>query len=352
MYCMAQAIESSQQPKRFLTSPSARIFQETENLTRHDAVQSITASSQQPGPSSPKRARLAQPTPQPQPEDLAKLGIKVRDFAYESKLPPIPPFRRKPLQQGLLKSPKRLRRFGQEDVDDEDVFSVDKRPRLQRVDTEPVIEEPVSQRIAAYSDITRLPPLLLPPSRASVNDSQESEPYIDTPLVTPNGSLNWRVKDTSSIPASQLDTVSQATVPDLISMTQLGLAHLTDSQPDDMEIEPVAVTVPDSPTPTFATAPRLVSPFPSKASSPPIPSSPPATPPVNVPSSSTQASPRYSLRKRPSSHSEPSRTRPRLSSRSTTHSRTSDHKSGSPTTPRPTRKSGRSASRSKRDTHS
>ncbi|KAK0206696.1 hypothetical protein DFS33DRAFT_611764 [Desarmillaria ectypa] len=355
MYFMAQAIESSQQPKRFPASASARIFQETENLTRHDAVQSITASSQEPGPSSPKRARLAQPMPQPQPEDLAMFGIKVRDFAYESKLPPIPPFRRKPPQPGLMRSPKRLRRFGEEDVGNEDVFSVGKRPKLQRVDTELVIEEPASQRMPAYSDITKLPPLLLPSSQPPVHDSQESEPYVDTPLVTPNGSLNWGVKDTSSIPASQLDRVSQAAVPDLISMTQLGLARLIDSQKDDMSIEPVAVSVPDSPTPASATAPRLASPFPTKVPSPPIPSSsPPATPPATVPSSSAEASPRYCLRKRPSSHhhSEPPRTRPRLSSQSTTYSRPSDHKSDSPTKPQPRRKSTRSTSRSKRGAHS
>lgn len=368
---MAQAIESSQQPKRFPTSTNARIFQETENLTRHNAVHSIvsdramvngahpqdnvakTASSQEPGPSSPKRARLARPTPQPQPEDLAKLGIKVRDFAYESKLPPIPPFRRKPVQS-VMRSPKRLHRFGEEDIDNEDVFSVGERPKLQRVDTEPVIEELASQRMPAYSDLTRLPPLLLPPSQPPIHDSQESEPYveIDTPLVTPNGSLNWGVKDASSIAASQLDAVSRAIVPDLISMTQLALAQLVDLQKDDMDIEPVAVSVPDSPTPA---APRLASPFPTKAPSPPVPpSSPPATPPATVPSSSVETSPRYNLRKRPSPppHSEPPRTRPRLSSRSTAHSRSSDQKSGSPTKPRPRRKSTRSTSRSKRGAHS
>lgn len=340
---MAQAIESSQQPKRFPTSTNARLFQETENLARHNAVPSITASSQEPGPSSLKRARLVRPTPQPQPEDLAKLGIKVRDFAYESKLPPIPPFRRKPVQP-VMRSPKRLHRFGEEDIDNEDVFSVGERPKLQRVDTEPVIEEPASQRMPAYSDLTRLPPLFLPPSQPPIHDSQESEPYveIDTPLVTPNGSLNWGAKDTGSIPTSQLDIVSRTTVPDLISMTQLALAHLVDSQKDDMDIEPVAVSVPASPTPA---APRLASP------SPPIPSSsPPATPPAIPPSSSVETSPRYNLRKRPSPppHSEPPRNRPRLSSRSTAHSRSSDQKSGSSTKPRPRRKSMRSTSRSKR----
>ncbi|KAK0461988.1 uncharacterized protein EV420DRAFT_1242894, partial [Desarmillaria tabescens] len=235
---------------------------------------------------------------QPQPEDLAKFGIKARDFAYESKLPPIPPFRRKPPQSGLMRSPKRLRRFGEEDVDNEDVFSAGKKPKLQRVDTEPVIEEPPSQRMPAYSDITKLPPLLLPSSQPPIYDSQESEPYVDTPLVTPNGSLNWGFKDTSSIPASQLDTASQATIPDLISMAQLGLARLVDLQKDDMDIEPVAVSVPNSPTPASVTAPRLASPCPIRAPSPPIPSSPPATPPATIPSSSAEVSPRYCLRKR------------------------------------------------------
>jgi len=42
----------------------------------------------------------------------------------------------------------------------------------------------------------------------SIFESQESEPYVDTPLVTPKGSLQWPVADT---PSSQLDAESQST---------------------------------------------------------------------------------------------------------------------------------------------
>jgi len=52
----------------------------------------------------------------------------------------------------------------------------------------------------------------MPPSNF---ESQESEPYVDTPPVTPRGSLHWPVPDTSNTPASQLDTETQTTAQEL-----------------------------------------------------------------------------------------------------------------------------------------
>ncbi|KAE9409967.1 hypothetical protein BT96DRAFT_462311 [Gymnopus androsaceus JB14] len=46
------------------------------------------------------------------------------------------------------------------------------------------------------------PPLLYMDSQ-----SQDSEPFIETPIVTPNGSLQW--KDTSHIPIPELDALSR-----------------------------------------------------------------------------------------------------------------------------------------------
>ncbi|KAJ3711079.1 hypothetical protein DFJ43DRAFT_1169255 [Lentinula guzmanii] len=44
--------------------------------------------------------------------------------------------------------------------------------------------------------------------------SQESEPYIETPVVTPNGSLHW--KDTSHLPIDMLDLHAQISAEDLV----------------------------------------------------------------------------------------------------------------------------------------
>ncbi|TFK79709.1 hypothetical protein K466DRAFT_656821, partial [Polyporus arcularius HHB13444] len=65
------------------------------------------------------------------------------------------------------------------------------------------------------------------PSQPSAQDeSQETESWIDTPLVTPNGSLHWPVQDTSALSASQLESV----LPQLgdaeqnITLSQLGFS--------------------------------------------------------------------------------------------------------------------------------
>jgi hypothetical protein len=56
-------------------------------------------------------------TPQPTPTDLAKLGIKVRDFAYESTLPPVRSVYLQP-QQIQPSIPKRVCREDTEPMDE------------------------------------------------------------------------------------------------------------------------------------------------------------------------------------------------------------------------------------------
>ncbi|KAJ7124341.1 hypothetical protein C8R44DRAFT_783325 [Mycena epipterygia] len=68
-------------------------------------------------PSLSLEQNLEGPRKQPSVADLAALGIKARDFAYESTLPPIPPFVRRQVQPGasVARSLKRMRREPEED---------------------------------------------------------------------------------------------------------------------------------------------------------------------------------------------------------------------------------------------
>ncbi|GBE79920.1 hypothetical protein BKA93DRAFT_197244 [Sparassis latifolia] len=215
----------------------------------------------------------------PSPDMLAAHGIKVRDFAYESTLPPIKSVPYIPLQvQPGIGGPTLLKRFRisrEEDLVDnepyvrrmfctdsdampgerEQTYEVKKPQPLQRVDTEPVLSEPQSKRAMAFAVLpvgpshdSYRPPPSTPPRPPSLHistqspnrigpqyfpslfqpglqdPSQDSEAWIDTPLVTPNGSLQLPVADNSAIPASQLDTNSQLPAPELFSYSQLGFS--------------------------------------------------------------------------------------------------------------------------------
>ncbi|KAI0353040.1 hypothetical protein OH77DRAFT_1497536 [Trametes cingulata] len=65
------------------------------------------------------------------------------------------------------------------------------------------------------------------PSQAShQGESQETESWVDTPLVTPNGSLQWpTVENTSALPASQLESVlPQYANEEEVTLSQLGFS--------------------------------------------------------------------------------------------------------------------------------
>lgn len=328
------------------------------------------------------------------PSDLARYRVKVRDFAYESSLPPIAPYVRKmraPLQ--VQAGPRLLKRARQEyDREYDDPFRAGpsqmravssgtgisrpgaKRSKpLGREVTEPVEGSQPLMRERGFEDLTEYEaasqsqsqsqptiesissrphprtPISLPPLYTNAQSqntwnpdysspsqqpphfaySQESEPYIDTPLVTPNGSLQWPEPDVriNSTTDSQMDTDSQLPPPDLFSYSQMGLTHpqsqidnASPSQPGESQTLPPPnrrcpssplSSVPASPLPVF-TSPKA-SPGPSTGPSCPPPSSPsPLTrsprrteesepPSTTVGSSSRSRSrspPRYNLRKR------------------------------------------------------
>ncbi|KAG6830332.1 hypothetical protein H0H92_001267 [Tricholoma furcatifolium] len=182
-------------------------------------------------PQSPSHAQL-----------LAELGIKVRDFAYESKLPPLQPYRVRQLQPAL-RTLKRARGDGE----DEGTTS-SKKSKLEREDTEPVIVQPetytypIRPRFLPFNE-ARLPAFSLQQSQfvdfsqpsgssqplpALIVESQDSD-YVATPLVTPDSSLQDIAVTANDTPSSQLDTESQATDPVLLSYSQL---NMPDPEPD------------------------------------------------------------------------------------------------------------------------
>lgn len=183
---------------------------------------------------------------QPDAEKLVSYGIKVRDFAYESTLPPVKPMYLLPhqIQPGL----RPFKHIRANDV--EDVFSQptarnpvegegnsSKKSKLECMVTEPVLRlgillthkrgfvnlddyDPASDSQVIInsqqsdSAASQVPALYF--------ESQESESYIDTPFVMPHGLLQWPVADNSSIPPSQLDMTLQEAILEPLTYSQLG----------------------------------------------------------------------------------------------------------------------------------
>jgi hypothetical protein len=183
-------------------------------------VKSSRLDPQQRNVSKPLKASVKAASEQPSVAMLASLGIKVRDFAFESKLPPIQPIYRHPRQIQPAVVRTTLKRQWVEPGEDDFFSQSSSQPetsqkKLERTSTEPaILFAPDSTDIDDYEYDGLQQPNDYPGSQQmplSIFESQESEPYVDTPLVTPQGSLQWAVADTSSIPASQLDAESQFT---------------------------------------------------------------------------------------------------------------------------------------------
>ena len=191
-------------------------------------IKSSRPDRQQRNASRPIKASVKAASEQPSVAMLASLGIKVRDFAYESKLPPIQPIYRHPRQIQPAVVRTTLKRQYTEPGED-DFFSQSSsqsrtsQKKLERTSTEPVIPPDPGPSAGGFNEYDSLQidsqqsnihpeSSQVPPSNF---ESQESEPYVDTPPVTPRGPLRWPVPDTSNMPASQLDTESQTTAQEL-----------------------------------------------------------------------------------------------------------------------------------------
>ena len=220
------------------------------------------------------------------PEVLARHGIKVRDFAYESNLPSIPSI---PRVRQLSLAARPLKRTKRQNEQSDDVFANDAGSQsqsdaanpfraslleldgmtggvpneskpLERKSTEPVII-PVRQRQRPFRDVgyvdlsqhasssqtVQKSPLNTPtpvtptPNRFRISpptalsfpfptsfhglagESQGTVSSIDTPLATPKGSLTWPTI-TSDVLASQLDGDSQPPIVKDTTYSQLGFS--------------------------------------------------------------------------------------------------------------------------------
>jgi len=239
------------------------------------------------------------------PGALAREGVKVRDFAYESNLPLLPSI---PRVRQLVIGPRPLKRTKRYfEQSDDDVFTTDTRSQsqsaassqesephesvnkpkpLERKSTEPIIfPERMSRRPyrdIGYADLSQHPsssqtaqrslqytltpvsptatstfsPTTLPfpfpaTKRFTAGGSQESElSTTDTSLATPKGPLTWGTI-TSDVPASQLDSNSSQ-IPLLVQ----DMGH--DSQIDTGTEDTTAVDSPLSTEPaTSPLQPRI-----------------------------------------------------------------------------------------------
>ncbi|KAF8969425.1 hypothetical protein BDZ97DRAFT_1795586 [Flammula alnicola] len=251
----------------------------------------------QPGPSSKPHSRT-RGNQQPTAADLKKLGIKVRDFAYESTLPPVPTVYCHPrqIQPSVNRNP--VQRQSTE-TDEDGAFSQQSQggtKKPEKTPTEPALTPAPPARQGGFlniEDYDRTNDNIIDSQKApsfpespvnsqvppTIFESQASEPTIKTPLVMPNGSLQWNILDISDIPPSQLDTESQAAVPEMFSYSQLGFSPPTEYSQQNVPLN-------GSQDYAISTASSPLSPAPS---SPAIPASSPSTS-VKAPSSNLSQS--------------------------------------------------------------
>lgn len=275
---------------------------------------------------------------------LTMQGIKVRDFAYERTLPPVTTVPRfsvqvQPRPRKLMRTRDMLNgRDNDEESDEEDpnisrTFYIDsngtgvshayryrKKSALARTLTEPADDVPPSQGLYTREQafvrashrplgspqprqngalfpstpqrlmrsLTPIDTLTHSQASAKCDDSQDTESWIDTPLVTPNGSLHYPVHNTSALPASQLESVLPQ-LPDTeenVTLSQLGFSPERSQQP--------AYTSPAG-SPSRPRLPQLPPPADFRAAT-----CSPAGPSKAGPSNGSHSPVRRSTRKRPS----------------------------------------------------
>lgn len=247
------------------------------------------------------------------PEALARHGIKVRDFAYESNLPSLPSI---PRVRQLSLAARPLKRTKRQNEQSDDVFAIDasqsdaanpfraslltldhdlgtsrgipnKSKSLERKSTEPAII-PERQRQRPFRDVGYVDlsqhasssqavqrsaldtptPITPTPNRISTSspmtlpfpfpttfpglagESQGTETSIDTPLATPKGSQTWPTIATD-VPASQLDGESQPPVTEDTAYSQLGFSAPSSQVFEaNLDLDGRDTLSPNSPRPT------------------------------------------------------------------------------------------------------
>ncbi|KDR83980.1 hypothetical protein GALMADRAFT_236532 [Galerina marginata CBS 339.88] len=297
------------------TEPAAS----TSTKPRRTAKPLSRAANPKPGPSSkPQQQNDEERSQQPSVEELKKLGIKVRDFAYESTLPPLRTIYRHPrqIQPGV---PRPLQRQVTE-PDQSDSQQSQSNKNVERTPTEPALSPTAPMRMRGFLNLqecdaiddgdifdsqqpsftpehsihTQLPP--------TAPESQESEAGASTSLNTAESLISRNLRNTSDMSASQLNAGPQGVVvPDLFS-------YLDFSQPIEnaqnnrtsSNSQPIALSAQPSPLTPLPSSPHITS------SSQPSQSQQSGS--INSRSNSTQdlrapviprvIAPRYHLRKR------------------------------------------------------
>ncbi|RDB19816.1 hypothetical protein Hypma_012784 [Hypsizygus marmoreus] len=177
--------------------------------------------------------QVYEPQSQAHADALATLGIKVRDFAYESTLPPVQAFHRRQILPGVSRPLKRVTRDGEDEAESSSskdgegqASSSTKKAKLEREITEPDIQQssttnpPLRER--GFMNLNDYEQESQSPSQSSNATSQPRElqisqmplevvesRYITTPLMTPNGSIQRTDQGNSSMLALQPDGASQ-----------------------------------------------------------------------------------------------------------------------------------------------
>jgi hypothetical protein len=305
-----------------------------------------------------KVRQAIEPQSQAHADTLARHGIKVRDFAYESNLPAVRPYYRRQVQPEPP-SLKRVITDDEDNVEDQNgaqpvASGFKKKGKLKRELTEPDIQESSLMTVPIRDQVITniLDHSTMQNSQSSSNNSQQNEwpssqPLLShfssqpsepvTPLVTPNGSLHWVVGESSPNPVSQLDTAtSRLSISEGINPVKIPLQFSKDPTGLLGPLSPMSslASIPGaSPAPLAISKGREPPAHPRNSKEAPVRSSPPRpTPPLH---GSTRTS-RYHLRRRsvpkPPSHTAstkqtrcPRHTAPRPSPRPLVHSIQSSH---------------------------
>jgi len=268
---------------------------------------------------------------QPSSADLKKLGIKVRDFAYEKTLPPV---RTVHLHRQVLPGVARqtITRQKTEEDASQSQRSQNQSKMVDRTPTEPSLTpvplkhtrglfdlefEESDEENTTLSQQTSTPEFLSNTQIPQILfDSQKSQSRAETPVVTP---WNWNSQNSSRVPHSRDNRSSQAPIPQMLSNSHPSVSLVEDNRPTGPTSQQALPSSPLTPAP----------------SSPNLHVIPPATLPHLTPSNGARTllrndqadstkelrctpkviSPRYHLRKRPA----PPVAAPKSSKRSKAH---------------------------------
>ena len=322
---------------------------------------------------------------QPSSADLKKLGIKVRDFAYEKTLPPV---RTVHLHRQVLPGVARqtITRQKTEEDASQSQQSQNQSRMADRTPTEPSLTPVPLKRARGLFDLeleesddenTTLSQQISTPEFLSNTqipqiplDSQKSQPRAETPVVTP---WNWDSENSSGVPHSQ---DNNAPIPQTLSNSHPSVS--LDNRPTgstSRQSLPSSPLTPAPSPPNLHVIPPATLPHPTPSNGARTFSSTSrnhhadSTKELRCPATPKAISPRYHLRKRPAPpvaapksskrlkvHRSPEKcnvtvsesSRPHPASVKSMHSRNKPHEDMTPPSPPTLRQHSTSSKRGKR----